>query len=76
MYGKEHTGGAQKPSDKWITPLCSRHHREQHEGNEWRWWKSKGINCFTLAMSLYNVSGNHEAACTVIERHRLPGFGN
>lgn len=69
-YGKEQTGGAQKPSDRWVNPLCGRCHREQHQGNEWRWWKSKGINPFTLAMTLHDISGDHAMACTVIERHR------
>lgn len=69
-YGKESTGGAQKPSDKWTNPLCGRCHREQHEGNEWQWWKAKRINPFTLAMTLHDITGNHELACIAIERHR------
>ena len=75
-YGKEQTGMQQKPDDKWTTPLCGICHREQHSQNEWRWWRSKGINPFTLAMTLHDISGNHEMACTVIERHKAPGMGN
>jgi hypothetical protein len=51
--GKRHTGMAEKSSDKWAVPLCSRHHREQHNfGNEMEWWKCHGINPFVLAMTL------------------------
>ncbi len=70
-YGKDITGGGRKPDDKWATPLCSQHHREQHEQNEYRWWKAKGINPFTLAMTLHDISGNHEMALTAIELHRV-----
>ena len=51
--GKEHTGMAQKPDDKWTVSLCGKHHREQHAfGNELEWWKCQGINPFILAMTL------------------------
>lgn len=70
MYGKESTGMQTKPSDKWTVPLCGAHHREQHTQNEWRWWKEKKLNPFTLAMTLHGISGNHEMALTAIERHR------
>jgi hypothetical protein len=70
MYGKEHTGMAQKPHDRWTVPLCGAHHREQHSQGEFRWWKAKGVNPFTLAMTLHDISGNHEMALTAIERHR------
>ena len=52
-YGKNHTGMAEKPSDKWAVPLCGRCHREQHAfGDELKWWASKGIDPFVLAMTL------------------------
>ena len=52
-HGKSHTGMAEKPSDKWSVPLCNRHHREQHDfGNELKWWASKGIDPFLLAIGL------------------------
>ena len=51
-HGKQHTGMAEKPSDKWVLPLCNRHHREQHSMNEMDFWKCHGINPFILAMTL------------------------
>lgn len=69
-YGKEPTGMQQKPHDRWTVPLCGAHHREQHEQNEWRWWQAKRVNPFTLALTLHQISGNHELALTAIERHR------
>lgn len=48
MYDKGHTGLSQKPGDEWIIPLCPEHHRlnnnAQHRGNEYRWWKSVGVD--------------------------------
>lgn len=43
--------GMQERDDAWVTPLCNRHHREQHEyGNELAWWESKDKDPFILAM--------------------------
>ncbi len=51
--GKLHTGLAEKPSDKWAVPLCGKCHREQHAfGDELKWWASKGIDPFVLAIGL------------------------
>jgi len=53
VHGKEWTGMQEKPSDRWSLPLCNTHHREQHAfGNELKWWASKGIDPFLLAISL------------------------
>lgn len=52
-HGKRGTGMAEKPSDRWCVPLCNKHHREQHDaGNELKWWASKGIDPFLLAIKL------------------------
>lgn len=52
-HGKNHTGMAEKSSDKWAVPLCGKCHREQHAfGNELKWWASKGIDPFMLALNL------------------------
>lgn len=50
--GKRPTGGAEKPSDKWTLPLCHKHHTEQHEMNEMKFWASYGIDPFMLAIRL------------------------
>jgi len=52
-HGKRNTGMQEKPSDKWTVPLCRHHHEEQHKaGNELKWWASKGVDPFMLAMKL------------------------
>src|ERR1700691_4860686 len=50
--GKLHTGMSEKPSDKWTVPLCNAHHREQHSGNELKFWARHGIDPFMLALTL------------------------
>lgn len=50
--GKRYTGKSEKPSDKWTVPLCNKHHREQHEGQELAFWKKYGIDPFMLALTL------------------------
>ena len=69
-FGKLPAGMQEKPSDKWTLPLCSACHRDQHDVNEERFWKARGINPWVLAMSLYNCSGDYELAATVLERSR------
>jgi hypothetical protein len=53
-HGKEHTGMAEKASDKWAVPLCGKHHREQHafEHGELAWWRCYGKDPFLIAMTL------------------------
>ena len=52
-HGKDHTGMAQKPDDKWTVSLCSKCHRAQHAaGNELKWWASKGLDPFLIAITL------------------------
>jgi hypothetical protein len=51
-HGKNHTGMAEKSSDKWALPLCGECHREQHSMNELKFWASYNINPFTLAIKL------------------------
>lgn len=66
-YGKRNTGGAEKPSDMWVLPLCGHCHTAQHKGNEMAFWKGLGINPHVLAMSLFVCTGEHETALQVIE---------
>lgn len=70
IHGKRETGGAERPADKWTTPLCRQHHDEQHAaGNELLWWASKGIDPFSLALSLYAASGDDEIAEAILNSH-------
>lgn len=53
-HGKEHTGGAQKPHDRWAVPLKHEHHMAQHAfGTEIVWWEAHGIDPFALAERYY-----------------------
>ena len=71
MFGKRETGGAERPSDKWVVPLCRKHHDEQHDsGNEIAWWASKNIDPFGLALALYHASGDDEIAEGILASHR------
>jgi hypothetical protein len=47
---KRETGMGEKPSDKWVLPLCGQHHRMQHRMNEMEFWASHNIDPFALAM--------------------------
>ncbi len=59
-HGKRPTGGAEKPSDRWTTPLCMPHHTgdkrgahvHQHVMDEVEFWASFGINPFDLCNAL------------------------
>lgn len=51
LLGKDDHGWG-RPNDKWCLPLCGKHHREQHEGNELVFWTSYGIDPFMLALTL------------------------
>src|SRR5690348_16304256 len=48
--GKRETGTAEKPSDKWVVPLCVPHHRAQHAGNEAMWWDDQRIDPIRLCL--------------------------
>ncbi len=67
-YGKRETGLGEKPSDMWVLPVCSKHHRDQHKGCERSWWHNRGIDPWRLALSLFAASGDHELAQEVIAR--------
>lgn len=54
QYGKPHTGMGEKPSDRWVLPLCRDHHEDQHRGNELAWWVRHGFpDPFAVAIALY-----------------------
>lgn len=68
VYGKRETGMGEKPSDQWCLPLSPAMHREQHAaGDERAWWQAKGIDPCRLALALYNVSGDDDAAAAILE---------
>lgn len=72
IHGKSSTGMAEKPSDSWVTPLCRAHHDEQHKaGDELKWWASKGVDPFGLALALHHASGDEEIAEGILRSHML-----
>lgn len=64
--GKRYTGKAEKPSDKWTTPLCRDCHTHQHSGAELAFWSGLGIDPFTLCQRLYAASGDEESALSIL----------
>lgn len=64
--GKEYTGKAEKPDDKWSVPLCPYHHRigigSQHSMGEADFWQMVGLNPFAIAAELFVQSGGAERA--------------
>lgn len=69
LHGKRETGGGEKPSDKWVVPLCREHHDEQHKHNELLWWAGKGIDPFGLALALHDASGDDEIGEAIVRSH-------
>ncbi len=59
-HGKRETGLAEKPGDRWTTPLCPPHHTgdkravavSQHSMGELHFWAMVGINPFKLCEAL------------------------
>lgn len=43
--GRLNPGMGRKSDDKWVLPLCRKHHDAQHAaGNERAWWSSVGLD--------------------------------
>jgi hypothetical protein len=73
--GADIVGKAMKPDDWRTLPLCPHHHldgrRAQHRMNEEDFWASHGINPYALARALWNMNGDHDAMCFLVERAPL-----
>jgi hypothetical protein len=75
MYGKPITGHREKPDDLFALPLCGRHHREQHTGNEVEFWVAQGVDPWLLSLKLFAASGDFELAEEIIGfTNRFGGF--
>lgn len=65
-YGKPQAGTGQKPGDEWTVPLCANHHRlhdkAQHRMNERAFWKLHEIDATSLALHIWNNSGDVDGA--------------
>lgn len=51
-HGKRPTGMAERPSDRWTTPMCEPMHRRQHGGNELAFWQELAIDPFDVCQAL------------------------
>ena len=69
-YGKRGTGKGEKPSDMYTVPLCRADHLEQHGSYEDIWWQMREIDPIRVALSLWSISGDEEAALEIIRRAR------
>lgn len=58
---KRNVGIAEKADDKWTLPLCSKHHREQHQIGEAAFWRTHQIDPVQTASFLFGVSGDYES---------------
>lgn len=59
-----------KPSDEFCVPLCVEHHQVQGEMGEVNFWFPFGgyQEATKLALRLYELTGNHDAALKEIAR--------
>ncbi len=65
------TGIAVKPDDRFTLPMCSAHHRQQHEnGNERDYWQYAGIDPIKTALALWSVSGDYERGAEIVSASR------
>ena len=64
---KPESGQGIKPDDYWTLPQCSRHHREQTNfGDEREWWRLVGVDPLKLALRLWSVTGDYDAATKIV----------
>lgn len=70
LLGKRGVGLGERPDDRWVVPLCGEHHREQHRGNERKWWAAQGTDPTQVAAGLALHSGDHEVGEQIIAAWR------
>jgi hypothetical protein len=62
---KPQTGVATRPDDRFVLPLCSKHHRLQHSMGERKFWE-RYFDPVKKALALYSVSGDHAAGEQIV----------
>lgn len=70
VHRKVWTGAGRKPDDSWTLPLTPAEHRDQHAMEELAFWRLHEIDPFELAIRLYEVSGDVQAATAIIRKAR------
>lgn len=73
---KPFIGKSEKAHDRFCVPLCSKHHRKQHDMNEESFWSDwvyaefgVSIDPVYLALALHSVSGDHAAGEQIIRAY-------
>ena len=63
------TGIGIRPDDRFVLPMCGKHHRAQHAtGNERQFWQVEcGIDPIIYALALYSVTGDFSAGTAIIQ---------
>ena len=64
--GKPICGIGIKPDDKWCLPLCSTHHRAQHEQGEKKFWLGWEKDPVKLALAIWDARDDHYKASEII----------
>ena len=64
--GKPIASMSGRAPDYFTVPMCSKHHREQHEGSERMFWDRLGIDPILTSLALYAVSGDYQEGIRVI----------
>lgn len=76
-YGKRETGLGEKPDDRWSVPLSHHLHTgdlaTQHANGEREWWAGHKIDPLSVALALHGMSGDDEAAETILRNARKHG---
>ena len=71
-HDKRETGMAEKPSDRWTTPLCPSHHvngnKAQHHFGEDQFWREIGIDPFALCKALWFAYDAGKSGLPIIAR--------
>lgn len=65
------TGMGIKPDDCYTVPLCGKHHREQHQGDEKQFWLRYGVmagEVIQMALALFAHTGDYERGLEIISR--------
>jgi hypothetical protein len=65
--GKVNPGVGAKPDDRFVVPMCGKHHRKQHGMNEPVFWKECGIDPLLVSLALFSISGDNEAGEKIVQ---------
>lgn len=69
-FNKREVGAGEKPSDRWVVPMCPGKHRQQHAQNERSFWLAHDVDPVVVAAALFAVSGDDEAAEVILREAR------